>query len=188
MVGNRVVTLPHLASGELLITDFGCIALARSLLLLVGFAEQSLLAMLLCLLASMVGEVLGNTRMLVTSSGPYRNVLVDEAEEERWCFGTSCSYCSHCSIVLIWTRALLDSTYHKAVRLSRLKYLLTCRLALTAIGEPLGSVLQITIVTIIIASIITLLIKTILMIITTNSNVMIKSNDTENGDRDIIQN
>lgn len=83
MVGNRVVTLPHLASGELLITDFGCIALARSLLLLVGFAEQSLLAMLLCLLASMVGEVLGNTRMLVTSSGPYRNVLVDEAEEER---------------------------------------------------------------------------------------------------------
>lgn len=83
MVGNRVVTLPHLASGELLITDFGCIALARSLLLLVGFAKQSLLAMLLCLLASMVGEVLGNTRVLVTSSGPYRNVLVDEAEGER---------------------------------------------------------------------------------------------------------
>ena len=80
MVGNRVVTLPHLASGELLITDFGCIALARSLLLLVGFAKQSLLAMLLCLLASMVGEVLGNTRVLVTSSGPYSQIWAKRAQ------------------------------------------------------------------------------------------------------------
>ena len=53
-----------------------CVALGLSLPLLAGFVVQSLLAMLLCQLASTEGEVLRNMAVLGTSSGPFANIWV----------------------------------------------------------------------------------------------------------------
>ena len=51
-----------------------CVAPGLSLPLLAGFVVQSLLAMLLCQLASTGGEVLRNMAVLGTSLGPFANI------------------------------------------------------------------------------------------------------------------
>ena len=56
-----------------------CIVLAPSLPLLTAFAIQSLLVVFLCWLANRE-EVLGNTAVLSSSSGPYGSIWVGEAE------------------------------------------------------------------------------------------------------------
>ena len=53
-----------------------CVAPGLSLPLLAGFVVQSLLAMLLCQLASNDGEVLRNMAVLGTSLGPFANIWV----------------------------------------------------------------------------------------------------------------
>ena len=51
-----------------------------SLVLCAGPATQSLLAVLLCRLASTGEEVLGNTALLGTNSGPYAYACVGKTE------------------------------------------------------------------------------------------------------------
>ena len=81
-----------------------CVALGLSLPLLAGFVVQSLLAMLLCQLASTGGEVLRNMAVLGTSLGPFANIWY-----EIYSFLDIILCCAHYPTLTFWKYVQSDN-------------------------------------------------------------------------------
>lgn len=86
-----------------------------SLLFLAGFLVQRLLEVSLCWLASTEGrQVLGNTLVLGTRSGPYGNFEMCEAEGDQLCFLTSCSstFSPNINILFFDASSAVETYFH----------------------------------------------------------------------------
>ena len=113
-----------------------CIPLVLSLLLLGGFAIQSLLAALLCWLASTQEKSSRKFSCAWHWLRTLHKFLGRGSREDYWFFLASSLCCSNCPTILLWTLVQSVSIQCKAAWLSGSKYLSPWKLVL--IRGPIG--------------------------------------------------